>query len=93
MEMSTVNTIAKQMKARLEKEGIEGTVRIVDNHTEMKYNTGHWLELKAVKVVNGNPFQFTGMFNFLEAQRIGPSALSGSFCAQAIHALAKIDVK
>jgi hypothetical protein len=89
MGESYVDDINRMISAKLAPHGIVGSARIVDNHIEAEINAGQWIDLKAEKHVRGREFQFAGMIQTSEAQRLGPAALAGSFSAQAIHALAK----
>ena len=90
MEISNVAAIALQISTVLEKQSIKGTARIVDNHIDARYNSGHWLELKAVKTVNGKEFQFSGMIADVDVGQVDRSVLVTTFCAQAVHALENI---
>jgi hypothetical protein len=92
MEISAVSTIARQIRAILAKDDIVGTARIVDNHVDSKYNDGHWIELKAVKAVHGNSYQFALMILVSNMRRLGPTAVLESFCAQSVHALGNVTV-
>jgi hypothetical protein len=89
MEISAVGAIGVAIMDCLAKDGLQGSVKIVDNHDDAKLNDGQWIECKAVKFTSGNYYQFVVMIS-LASVGMNRSAFCKSFCADAIHALGRI---
>ena len=90
MEISAVGAIGIEIMDCLAKEGLQGSVKIVDNHDDAQFNDGQWIECKAVKVTSGIHYQFVLMISLATVGRMNRSAFCKSFCAEAIHSLGKI---
>jgi hypothetical protein len=49
MSESILDDLQKHLKDKLQKHGIVGSVRIIDNHENPEYNKRNYVELKATK--------------------------------------------
>jgi hypothetical protein len=90
MEISAVGAIGIGIMDCLAKDGLQGSVKIVDNHDDATFNDGQWIECKAVKATSGHQYQFVLMISLTSVSRMERSAFCKSFCAEAIHALGQI---
>ena len=84
-----VKSLDQLVRAGCAPAGITAQARIVDNPPGAP---GPWVEISAVKIIAEQRFYFGGMLKPDELARLGPVAVARAFNAQAIHALAKIEL-
>jgi len=89
---SLVGTLDELVRAGCSQKGITATAILVTGEADPKSRPREWIEISAVRNVGGRRYNFGGMIKSEELTRIGPSGIASIFNAQAIHALAHLEM-
>jgi len=89
---SLVGTLDELVRAGCKQQGITATAILVTGQADPHARPREWIEISAVRSVGGRRYNFGGMIKTDELTKLGPSTVASTFNAQAIRALAHLEV-